>query len=225
MGTVWTTGLPRWGKLEFKSTQKMFFGRNDTLPTVAGLSRAGQTSCGQSIHVNSSFSNCNKRNDVLHALFPERDRNSIDFSVTRKIQRWMLNKDIINCNTKCTKNPISDWLWHFSHQRLSTGQLQLHGSLSNSQQVGVSKRWDVGRKQGDTSVTPCSTSLSYISLFLKCWNIDDSLVGQLTSDNGICRINHSCLPNSHHWWDAKEEEKVLFCSEDLEVGWTNTKTF
>jgi len=32
------------------------------------------------------------------------------------------------------------------------------------------------------------------------------------------RINHSCLPNSHHWWDTKEEEKVLFCSEDLEAG-------
>ena len=34
-----------------------------------------------------------------------------------------------------------------------------------------------------------STSLSYISLFLGCWNTDDSLVGQLTRQGGIEKIS------------------------------------
>ena len=35
------------------------------------------------------------------------------------------------------------------------------------------------------------------------------------------RINHSCLPNSHHWWNSEEGEKVLFCTENMQVGWTH----
>ena len=43
-----------------------------------------------------------------------------------------------------------------------------------------------------------STSLCYISLFLGCWNIDDSLVGQLTTLHGVAQVSFyynqcSCL--------------------------------
>ena len=50
------------------------------------------------------------------------------------------------------------------------------GSLSISNHIVKIHRTDLSRRGSSC------TSLCYISLFLGCWNIDDSLVGQLTTD-------------------------------------------
>ena len=39
----------------------------------------------------------------------------------------------------------------------------------------------------------------------------------LYTDIKKCRINHSCLPNSHHQWNSEDGEKVLYCTENLQV--------
>ena len=50
------------------------------------------------------------------------------------------------------------------------------GSLSLSNHIVKIYRTDLSRRGSS------STSLCYIILFLGCWNMDDSLVGQLTTD-------------------------------------------
>ena len=118
-----------------------------------------------------------------------------------------------------------DGLWHISHQCVPTWQLQLHGSLPNPEQVVMF----FGNAPIPMLITDIITGTLTLAFSLHRHIQDKPLLPSKQppfvtynhAKDPNSRINHSCLPNSHHWWNSEEGEKVLFCTENMQVGWTH----